>query len=161
MSNKSIGSKTLKAGAALLAVGAGVAALNAKNKNGTEKKKIKEIQKTEHEEYRNTERGKYDKNSKGIYYSNGNYEAFARPEKPDGVDDKSAYIVGSGLASLAAACFLVSASGICSEVFLHLKSRELQYLMNITGLTSMTLTTHFAGQLLTVDRMHIQMASLT
>ena len=44
MSNKSIGSKTLKAGAALLAVGAGVAALNAKNKNGTEKKKIKEIQ---------------------------------------------------------------------------------------------------------------------
>ena len=28
-------------------------------------------------------------------------------------------------------------------------------------LTSMTLTTHFAGQLLTVDRMHIQMASLT
>ena len=33
--------------------------------------------------------------------------AFARPEKPEGVDDKSAYIVGSGLASLAAACFLV------------------------------------------------------
>ena len=30
--------------------------------------------------YRNTERGKHDKNSKGIYYSNGNYEAFARPE---------------------------------------------------------------------------------
>lgn len=57
--------------------------------------------------YRNTERGKHDKNSKGIYYSNGNYEAFARPEKPEGVDDKHAYIVGSGLASLAAACFLV------------------------------------------------------
>ena len=47
------------------------------------------------------------KNSKGIYYSNGNYEAFARPEKPEGVDRKNAYIVGSGLASLAAACFLV------------------------------------------------------
>ena len=57
--------------------------------------------------YRNTERGKYDRNSKGIYYSNGNYEAFAHPEKPEGVDDKHAYIVGSGLASLAAACFLV------------------------------------------------------
>ena len=28
-------------------------------------------------------------------------------KKPQGVDDKSAYIVGSGLASLAAACFLV------------------------------------------------------
>ncbi|MGM9972867.1 MAG: oleate hydratase [Clostridiaceae bacterium] len=47
------------------------------------------------------------KNSKGIYYSSGNYEAFARPEKPKGVDNKSAYLVGSGLASLAAACFLV------------------------------------------------------
>ena len=56
--------------------------------------------------YRNTERGKYDRNSKGIYYSNGNYEAFAHPEKPEGVDQKNAYIVGSGLASLAAACFL-------------------------------------------------------
>ena len=58
-------------------------------------------------DYRNTERGKDKKNSKGIYYSNGNYEAFARPEKPEGVDEKNAYIVGSGLASLAAACFLV------------------------------------------------------
>ena len=47
------------------------------------------------------------KTAKGIYYSNGNYEAFARPEKPDGVDEKHAYIVGSGLAALAAACFLV------------------------------------------------------
>lgn len=42
-----------------------------------------------------------------MYYSSGNYEAFARPEKPEGVDTKSAYIVGSGLAALAAACFLV------------------------------------------------------
>lgn len=42
-----------------------------------------------------------------MYYSNGNYEAFARPLKPEGVDHKSAYLVGSGLASLAAACFLV------------------------------------------------------
>lgn len=42
-----------------------------------------------------------------MYYSNGNYEAFARPEKPADVDNKSAYLVGAGLASLAAACFLV------------------------------------------------------
>ena len=42
-----------------------------------------------------------------MYYSNGNYEAFARPLKPAGVDEKSAYLVGAGLASLAAACFLV------------------------------------------------------
>ena len=42
-----------------------------------------------------------------MYYSSGNYEAFARPEKPEGVDKKSAYIVGSGLGALAAACYLV------------------------------------------------------
>ena len=59
------------------------------------------------EDYRNTELGKHEKNRKGIYYSSGNYEAFARPEKPEGVDEKNAYIVGSGLAALAAACFLV------------------------------------------------------
>lgn len=42
-----------------------------------------------------------------MYYSNGNYEAFAKPLKPEGVERKSAYLVGSGLASLAAACFLI------------------------------------------------------
>ncbi|MGL5173874.1 MAG: oleate hydratase, partial [Olsenella sp.] len=42
-----------------------------------------------------------------MYYSSGNYEAFARPRKPEGIDDKSAYIVGTGLAGLSAACFLV------------------------------------------------------
>ena len=42
-----------------------------------------------------------------MYYSSGNYEAFARPKKPEGVDSKSAYIVGSGLAALTAACYLV------------------------------------------------------
>lgn len=42
-----------------------------------------------------------------MYYSNGNYEAFARPKKSEGVDEKSAYLIGSGLASLSAACFLI------------------------------------------------------
>ena len=42
-----------------------------------------------------------------MYYSSGTYEAFARPKKPEGVDNKSAYIVGSGLAALTAACYLV------------------------------------------------------
>lgn len=42
-----------------------------------------------------------------MYYSNGNYEAFATPRKPKNVDQKSAYIVGSGLAGLAAAVFLI------------------------------------------------------
>ena len=42
-----------------------------------------------------------------MYYSKGNYESLARPEKPQGVERKSAYLIGSGLASLAAAAFLV------------------------------------------------------
>lgn len=42
-----------------------------------------------------------------MYYSNGNFEAFAKPQKPAGVDHKSAYLVGAGLASLAAAVFLI------------------------------------------------------
>ena len=42
-----------------------------------------------------------------MYYSSGNYEAFAHPKKPEGVDNKSAYIIGSGLAALTAACYLV------------------------------------------------------
>lgn len=50
-----------------------------------------------------------------MYYSNGNYEAFARPEKPAGVDNKSAWLVGAGLASLAAACFLVRDGQMAGE----------------------------------------------
>ena len=42
-----------------------------------------------------------------MYYSSGNYEAFSIPKKPEGVDAKSAYLIGSGLAALSAACFLV------------------------------------------------------
>ena len=42
-----------------------------------------------------------------MYYSSGNYEAFAHPQKPEGVDHKSAYFIGTGLAALSAGCFLV------------------------------------------------------
>ena len=42
-----------------------------------------------------------------MYYSSGNYEAFARPRKPAGVETKKAWFVGSGLASLAGAAFLI------------------------------------------------------
>ena len=42
-----------------------------------------------------------------MYYSSGNYEAFATPKKPEGIENKSAYVVGTGLAGLAAACFLI------------------------------------------------------
>lgn len=40
-------------------------------------------------------------------YQSGNYYAFARPRKPKGVDSKSAWFVGAGLASLAGAAFLI------------------------------------------------------
>ena len=42
-----------------------------------------------------------------MYYSAGTYEAFAKPEKPEGADRKSAYIIGTGLAGLSAAFYLV------------------------------------------------------
>ena len=42
-----------------------------------------------------------------MYYGAGTYEAFARPEKPIGVDKKRAYIIGTGLAGLSAAFYLV------------------------------------------------------
>ena len=42
-----------------------------------------------------------------MYYGAGTYEAFARPEKPIDVDKKSAYIIGTGLAGLSAAFYLV------------------------------------------------------
>ena len=99
--------KGWKAGA-VIAAGAGITAVLAAKKRGKQEKD--QTKKTSHgnrSDYRNTELGKHDKNSKGIYYTNGNYEAFARPEKPEGVDDKSAYIVGSGLAALAAYTLLV------------------------------------------------------
>jgi len=38
-----------------------------------------------------------------MYYSAGTYESFAKPEKPEGADRKSAYIIGTGLAGLSAA----------------------------------------------------------
>ena len=99
--------KGWKAGA-VLAAGAGITAVLAAKKRGNmEMDKMKKASHGSRSNYRNTELGKHDKNSKGIYYTNGNYEAFARPEKPAGIEEKSAYLVGSGLASLAAACFLV------------------------------------------------------
>ena len=50
-----------------------------------------------------------------MYYSSGNYEAFARPQKPQGVDEKAAYLIGSGLAALAAACYLVRDGQMAGE----------------------------------------------
>ena len=71
--------KGWKAGA-VIAAGAGITAVLAAKKRGKQEKD--QTKKTSHgnrSDYRNTELGKHDKNSKGIYYTNGNYEAFARP----------------------------------------------------------------------------------
>lgn len=58
-----------------------------------------------------------------MYYGSGNYEAFARPEKPEGVDRKSAYLVGSGLAALSAACYLVRDGQLKGE-HVHILEKE-------------------------------------
>ena len=58
-----------------------------------------------------------------MYYSSGNYEAFARPLKPEGVDGKSAYIIGSGLAALTAACYLVHDGQMKGE-HVHILEKE-------------------------------------
>lgn len=48
-----------------------------------------------------------DGDGRTMHYSSGNYEAFARPRKPDNVDTKRAWLVGAGLGSLAAAVFMI------------------------------------------------------
>ena len=75
--------KGLKLGVAL-AAGAGAAAILAKDFSGKQGDQSRQSQKrpklqdliTAIQNAANTK-----KNSKGIYYTNGNYEAFARPEK--------------------------------------------------------------------------------
>lgn len=54
-----------------------------------------------------------------MYYSAGTYEAFARPEKPEGADRKSAYIIGTGLAGLSAAFYLVRDGQVKGEHMLY------------------------------------------
>lgn len=59
-----------------------------------------------------------------MYYSSGNYEAFARPRKPEGVEHKTAWFVGAGLASMSGAAFLIrdgQMSGDQITVFERLK----------------------------------------
>ncbi|MEV6559747.1 oleate hydratase [Nocardia sp. NPDC051756] len=59
-----------------------------------------------------------------MYYSSGNYEAFARPRKPEGVQNKTAWFVGAGLASMSGAAFLIrdgQMSGDQITVFERLK----------------------------------------
>lgn len=48
-------------------------------------------------------------------YTSGNYEAFVRPRKPEGVDAKRAWIIGGGLAGLSAALFLIRDAQLPAE----------------------------------------------
>lgn len=50
-----------------------------------------------------------------MYRSNGNFEAYATPLRPEGVDGKKAYFVGSGLAGLAGATFLIRDAGMSGD----------------------------------------------
>ena len=45
--------------------------------------------------------------SRAMHYSSGNYEAIARPRRPDGVKNKTAWFVGAGLTSMASAVFMI------------------------------------------------------
>lgn len=58
-------------------------------------------------------------------YNSGNYYAFARPRKPQGVDDKRAWFVGSGLASLAGAAFLVRDGQMAGDKITMLEELDL------------------------------------
>jgi len=42
-----------------------------------------------------------------VYYSSSNYEAFVHPRKPEGVERKTAWFIGAGVASMASAAFMI------------------------------------------------------
>ncbi|MCA4727281.1 oleate hydratase [Mycolicibacterium fortuitum] len=60
-----------------------------------------------------------------MYYSSGNYEAFARPRKPDGVDQTTAWFVGAGLASMSGAAFLIRDGHLAGDRITVLERLEL------------------------------------
>ena len=60
-----------------------------------------------------------------MYYSAGTYESFVHPEKPKDVDKKSAYIIGTGLAGLTAAFYLVRDGQMKGEHIHLLEKSEL------------------------------------
>lgn len=60
-----------------------------------------------------------------MYYGSGNYEAFARPVKPKDADKKSAYIIGTGLAGLSAAFYLVRDGQVSGDRIHVLEKLEL------------------------------------
>ncbi len=59
-----------------------------------------------------------------MYYASGNYEAFHNASKSKNADRKSAYIIGSGLAGLSAAAFLVRDAQIPGKN-IHILERDM------------------------------------
>lgn len=96
----------------MMAAGAGAAVMMAQKKRG-QKKSTPQKQKT------------LSQGEQRFYYSKGNYEAFARPKKPEGIDERSAWLIGGGLASLAAACFLIRDAGMAGERIHILEASDL------------------------------------
>ena len=39
--------------------------------------------------------------------TNGSYHSLVQARKPEGIENKKAYLIGTGIASLAAGCFLI------------------------------------------------------
>jgi hypothetical protein len=73
-----------------------------------------------------------------MYYSAGTYEAFAHPEKPKDVDKKSAYIIGTGLAGLTAAFYLVrdgqmKGEHIVKSNMVYTLCKHMVYMLSITN----------------------------
>ena len=60
-----------------------------------------------------------------MYYSSGNYEAFVRPRRPVGVESKTAWFVGSGLAALAGAAFLIRDGQMAGKRITVLEQQQL------------------------------------
>ncbi len=58
-----------------------------------------------------------------MYFSKGSYEAFAKPVHSGKAEGKSAYIIGSGMAALSAACFLVRDAGMAGGR-IHILEKE-------------------------------------
>ena len=44
---------------------------------------------------------------KRLQLTNGDFQRLVKARKPAGIEEKSAYLVGTGIAALTAACFLI------------------------------------------------------
>lgn len=60
-----------------------------------------------------------------MHYTNGNYEAFARPRPVKNAAQRKAWLVGGGLASLSAAVFLIRDAGVPGRNIRILEKRDI------------------------------------